>query len=91
VQVVLMLDPFVAGVLDGIEHDVADVAIGEAVGHLPTPTLGDEDPGGAQHAQVLGDERLGGAGLVDQFVDASGPTGDGGEQLQAKGVSQRPE
>jgi hypothetical protein len=67
------------------------VVVRQAVGHLTASTVGDQEPGRPQHPEVLGDEGLGGSGLVHQFVDASGPVGDGGQQLQAKGVSQRPE
>lgn len=55
---------------DGVSHDVGGVHIGEFVDDLPASPTGSDQPGSAQHAQVLADERLRCPDRVDQLVDA---------------------
>jgi hypothetical protein len=43
---------------DRVQHDVGDVFVGEGVLDLACLAVGRHDARGAQHAQVLGDQRL---------------------------------
>ena len=46
------------GVPDRVEDDVGDMVVGEGVLDLAGQAAGRDDAGGAQHPQVLGDQRL---------------------------------
>ena len=59
------------GVRDGVEHDVGDVVVGEAVADLFAQTSPFDELRCSQHLQVLRHGRLGSAQRVDKFVDAS--------------------
>ena len=57
---------------DGIEHDVPDVVVVEAVGDLAASTLGRDDLRSSQHPEVLRHKRLAGVECFGQLVDAPG-------------------
>ena len=73
---------------DGIEHDVGDVVVGESVGHLASTSLGGQHVGLAQDAQVLGDEWLSHAELVDEIVDTPLALADLEDDGQPQGVGE---
>jgi len=58
-------------VADGVQHDVGDVIVGEGVFDLAGLAAGGHDAGGAQHAQVLGDQRLADAERGHELVHGS--------------------
>lgn len=56
-------------VLERVGDDVGDVVVGEGVFDGAGAAVADHEPGGAEHPQVLGHQRLGDAQGGDQFVD----------------------
>jgi hypothetical protein len=47
------------------------VRIGQRVGHFPPAPMRDDHAGPAEHAQMLGDQRLRCSDGVDKFVNAA--------------------
>jgi hypothetical protein len=81
---------FLLGVSDGVVDDVTDVGVGELVGDLGAPAGGGDEPGVAQHLEVLGQQWLADlpAGELESglyFVDAARPFG----QLDDRGEADR--
>jgi hypothetical protein len=56
---------------DRVQHDVGDVVVDEGVLDFAGVPPGGHDAGGAQHPQVLGDQRLAYPKRRDQFVDGA--------------------
>ena len=81
-----MAGSFLGAVFEGVEDDVGQVGVDDRIGDLAAPSLGPQHLGGAQHPQVLRDERLGGARVFDQLVHAAGAVAQVGEDLEAQGV-----
>ena len=80
---------FCSGVLDRVEHDVVDVVVGDGIDGLAAASLPYEQVGAPQDPQVLGHQRLGGAGRLDEFVDAAGAIDQRHQHGQAQGVRHR--
>ncbi len=80
---------FHSGVLDGVEHDVVYVVVGDGIEGLAAASLPYEQVGAPQDPQVLGHQRLGGAGRLDEFVDAAGAIEQRHQHGQAQGVRYR--
>ena len=79
VHVSVMLMSFCSDVIDRVDHDVVDVVVGEGVDDFASAPVAGDEVGRPQHPKMLRDQRLGGAGGVDEFVHA------------ARGVDQRTE
>jgi hypothetical protein len=80
---------FLAGVVDGVTDDAADVFVGETIGHLATTAGGRDKPGATQHPQVLGHQGLACPNGGDQLVHAPGPATEFKNDGQAHGRGQR--
>src|SRR6056297_1462215 len=72
VQVGAIVDSFASGVVDGVDHDVVDVIVGDRIDDLAAALLASDQVGSTQDPQVLGHERLGGADRLDELMDAAG-------------------
>lgn len=59
------------GVLEEVQHHMADVLVSQGVLDLTATTPCDDQPGAAQHPQVLRDEWLADPELIDELVDTS--------------------
>lgn len=79
------------GVADGVAGDVADVVVGERVAHLSADAPAGDDAGRPHHLEVLRNGWLGHAQGVDQLVDAAIASAELDCDLQAGGVTERPE
>lgn len=55
--------------LDGVGNDVGDMLVGKRVHRFLAMAFYPDQPGTAQHPQVLGDQRLAEAEPVNQLVD----------------------
>ena len=80
---------FCSGVLDGVEHDVVDVIVGDGIDGLAAASLPYEQIGAPQDPQVLRHQRLGGSGRLDEFVDAAGAIDQRHQHGQSQGVRHR--
>lgn len=83
-----MVASFCSGVVDGVDHDVVDVVVGDRVDDLAAPSLAHEQVGAPQGPQVLGHQGLGRAGRLDEFVDAAGAAEQRHPQRRTQGVCQ---
>src|SRR6516225_9475030 len=60
-----------AGVRDGVDHDMRQVMIGQPVEHLAAGPLAGDHARRLEDLEMLADQRLRHAQRVDQFVDAA--------------------
>ncbi len=58
------------GVRDGVDDDVGEVVVDQAVEHFAAGAFAAHHAGGLENAQVLADQWLGDAECADEFVDA---------------------
>jgi hypothetical protein len=79
------------GVPDRVQDDMGDVVVGERVLDLAGLTAGGDDPRRAQHAKVLGDQRLAHAEGGDEFMDVLATPGQLTDYAQPDGRSQGPQ
>jgi hypothetical protein len=81
--------PLLLGVPDRVQDDMGDVVVGERVLDLAGLAAGGDDPRGAQHAEVLGDQGLAHAEGGDEFMDMLAAPGQLADYAQPDGRSQR--
>jgi len=63
---------------------VADVLVGQRVLHFAAAPRSTDHTGGPQHAQMLGDQRLGGAERLDELMHATGAHAQLGDDRDAQ-------